>query len=354
MSFSFHSVLVVCVLLLAGPCLHEELFFSKSFSGLTAAHEAVPTHLTSAVHNSPGSQENDGATSASESNQNGPTQGQQGTVKEGQKDTDDRVNAKHATDALPSGHLKKLGEHGSRILTDVVEELDYMPSGKDFYTHFVRKLRPVVIRGSISDWPAVRNWGNESYTREKYGDLIFDVEYTKRYENRHPIKKTMKLREFLDIYKSQPVYLDCPFPQTNMTQDIGIPYCLQCGELLPTVTSTHLLFSSGNTSSSCHQDGYQNLLTLISGTKEVLVANGSYAEYFYPNNFTTVPGLSPIDPESVDLLKFPNVTKVPFHKVRITTNLTWHICKCITNCKKKKQTNIECALVQLGTIVLSS
>ena len=216
----------------------------------------------------------------------------------------------------PAGHLEKLGAHGSPIMTTVVEELDYVPNGKDFYAHFVRKMRPLVIRGAAKDWPAVQFWGSESQMSEKYGDVVFDVEFTKRYENRPPIKKTMSLKEFLKIYKSQPVYLDCPFPQTKMTQDVQVPYCLQCEEIMSRISSTHLLYSSGNTSSSCHQDGYENLLTIISGKKEVLVANSSFTEYFYPNNYTTVPGLSPIDPEAVDLLKFPDIAKVPFHKVR--------------------------------------
>ena len=81
------------------------------------------------------------------------------------------------------------------------------------------------------------------------------------------------------------------------------------------IKSIHLLYSSGNTSSALHHDGYHNLLTLISGTKEVLVASSDNAEHLYANNYTTVPGLSPVDPNSVDLKKFPNISRVSFHKV---------------------------------------
>lgn len=214
------------------------------------------------------------------------------------------------------GHLKKLGEHGSNILIGEIEDIDYVPNGRDFYTYFLRKQRPLVMRGAAADWSAVKHWANETYMREKYGHVIFDVEFTKRYERIHPIKKTMNLSEYLDIYKRKQVYLDCPFPQTDLTSDIMVPYCLQCEEVMSTIASIHLLYSSGNTSSSLHQDGYQNLLTLISGTKEVLVANSNYAEHLYANNYTTVPGLSPVNPESVDLKTFPNVSKVTFHKVR--------------------------------------
>ena len=214
-----------------------------------------------------------------------------------------------------AGHLKKLGELGSNVLIGEIEDIDYVPNGRDFYTHFLRKQRPLVMRGAAADWSAVKHWPNETYMREKYGHVIFDVEFTKHYERIHPIKKTMNLSEYLDIYKSKQVYLDCPFPQTDLTSDIMVPYCLQCEEVMSTIASIHLLYSSGNTSSSLHQDGYQNFLTLISGTKEVLIANSKYAQHLYANNYTTVPGLSPVNPESVDLKTFPNVSKVIFHKV---------------------------------------
>lgn len=217
-------------------------------------------------------------------------------------------------DPLP-GHMKKLGEHSSFITEGEIEEIDFVPNGKDFYEHFLRKRKPLVMRGAIKNWPAVQHWANESYLREKYGDVVFDVQLTKKYEGEFPAKKTMNLNEFLTIYKSKQVYLDCPFPHSTMIQDIFVPYCLQCEEVMPSIASTHLLFSSGNTSSSCHMDGYENLLSLIAGTKEVLVASPKYVEYFYPQNHTTVNIESPIDPEAVDLKKFPKLAEIPFHKV---------------------------------------
>lgn len=218
---------------------------------------------------------------------------------------------------IPKGHLKYLGEHGSPIITGEIEEVDFVPNGKDFYTHFARKRMPLIMRGAISHWPAVKHWANETYLRENYGDVIFDVMLTKKYETILPIKKTMTLSEYLDIYKKENVYLDCPFPQSKMTRDILVPYCLQCDEFGDIISSTHLLFSNGNTSSSLHYDGYENLLSVISGTKEILVANYSYSEYFYNHEFTTINIEAPIDPEAVDLVKYPKLADVTFHKVSI-------------------------------------
>lgn len=213
------------------------------------------------------------------------------------------------------GHMKKLGEHGSVIIEGEIEELSFVPNGKDFYEHFLRKRRPLIMREAIKNWPAVKHWANESYLQVKYGDVIFDIQLTKKYEGEFPAKRTMNLTEFLRIYKSKQVYLDCPFPHSDMIQDIFVPYCLQCEEIMESIASTHLLFSSGNTSSSCHMDGYENLLSVIAGKKEVLVADPKFVEYFYPRNHTTVNIESPIDPEAVDLKKFPKLAEIPFHKV---------------------------------------
>ena len=243
------------------------------------------------------------------------TKEQQIKQKNGNKVCDGKKANEKENDEIFSGHMKKLGEHGSVIMEGEIEELSFVPNGKDFYEHFLRKRKPLIMRGAIKNWPAVQHWANESYLREKYGDVVFDVQLTKKYEGEFPAKKTMNLNDFLTIYKSKQVYLDCPFPHSDMIQDIFVPYCLQCEEVMPTIASTHLLFSSGNTSSSCHMDGYENLLSVIAGTKEVLVANPKYVEYFYPRNHTTVNIESPIDPEAVNLKKFPKLAEVPFHKV---------------------------------------
>ena len=50
-----------------------------------------------------------------------------------------------------------------------------------------------------------------------------------------------------------------------MTQDIPVPSILQCPQLYASLNEANLLWSSGNTSSYLHQDGYANLLTVFEG-----------------------------------------------------------------------------------------
>lgn len=217
------------------------------------------------------------------------------------------------------GNLKKLGEHGAPVIDDFVEELDYVLSGKDFYQHFMRKRTPVLFRGGATKWPAYLHWSNETYLKTKYGNEQLDVEFTKKYENMPPVKKTMSLMEFLEMYKREEVYLDSPIPHTSMTQDIVTPPCLQCQELLSGISSVHLLYSSGGTSSSLHQDGYENLLTVFSGRKEVLLAHYNNSKYLVRNlseqKDRTYTGLAALDPEAVDLIAFPQLVNITFYKV---------------------------------------
>jgi lysine-specific demethylase 8 len=219
----------------------------------------------------------------------------------------------------PPGHLKKLGEHGAPVIEGFVEELDYVLYGKDFYDHFIRKRTPVVLRGAAKEWPAFLHWSNETYLKAKYGKEQHDIEFTKNYENIPPIKKTMSLKEFLEIYKKEEVYLDSPIPHSSMTQDIIVPTCLQCKEILSSIQSIHLLYSNGGTSSSFHQDGYENLLTVFSGRKEVLLAHYNNSKYLYSKNqkHQTYVGLASLKPEAVDLLAFPHLANMTFYKVQV-------------------------------------
>lgn len=217
----------------------------------------------------------------------------------------------------PSGHLKKLGEHGSPVVTTHIEELDYTLNGKDFYSYFIRKRTPVIMRGAARNWPAFHHWQNKSYLIEKYGEQPFRVESTKKYENAPPIHNVMTMKEFLDIFERSEVYLDSPFPQSNMTKDIMLPSCLQCKELNSNITSIHLLYSSGGTSSNFHYDGSENLLSVLSGTKEVLLSHYNNTKYFSKKGEMYANVVSPINPEAVDLIKFPHLVNVTFHKVNL-------------------------------------
>ena len=214
----------------------------------------------------------------------------------------------------PAGHLKQLGKHGEPIVGEITE-LDYMIGGKDFYEKFARKRKPVIFRGVTRNWKSTMYWKNESYLLENYSDVLFDVETGKVYDSALNTRRTMDMKEFLAEFKNKTLYLDSPFPQTPMMNDMELPLMLQCEGKYKSFTSMHLLFSNGNTSSPLHHDGYENFLSSFSGIKVVYIIEPKYGKELYVEFVEDFPGLSPINPQAVDLMKFPLFKDVPFHKV---------------------------------------
>lgn len=243
-----------------------------------------------------------------------------------------------AGEALPPGHMKKLGEHGEPLLGGITE-LDYMISGKDFYEHFARKRRPVMFRNVTRNWMATKQWRNESYLLEKYADVLFDVEMEKVYEGTLNTRKTMTMREFLARYRTESWYLDSPFPQSPMMADMELPLMLQCEERYKNFQSMHLLHSNGNTSCPLHHDGYENFLSVFSGYKVVYMMDPKYGKQLYVEFVEDFPGLSPINPERVDFKKFPLFKDVPFYKVSYVSFYFYFVCRCVVSGKNLPETS---------------
>ena len=220
----------------------------------------------------------------------------------------------HSSTEFWKGHKKKIGEHAIP-LQDQISEFAYMFGGKEFYTHFVRQRKPVAFRGVASDWMAAKQWKNDSYLIEMYGDVLFDVEMGKIYDNNLNTRKTMKMREFLSKYQNNSMYLDSPFPQSDMIRDMQMPLMMGCEELKSAFASMHLLFSNGGTSSPLHVDGYENFLTVFSGVKVIYLIDPKYIQNMYFQDIKTFPSLSPISPEGVDLVHYPLFASTPFYKV---------------------------------------
>ena len=210
------------------------------------------------------------------------------------------------------GHLEAIGSQGT--LLGNVPELKFAPDGRYFYEKFIYGRQPVVIRKAADHWLAVKNWPNETYLNLTYGELPFTVLMDKVYKDSLSVRKDMNLSDFLEIYKDQPVYLDSQFPPSNLINEINLPSILQCKEISSTISDVNLLMNGGNASSPLHHDGYENILAIISGTKKVILFNSSYSKNVYADDFNVLPGLSPIDPQKVDLEKFPNFADIMYYE----------------------------------------
>ncbi|XP_019630143.1 PREDICTED: uncharacterized protein LOC109474297 [Branchiostoma belcheri] len=213
---------------------------------------------------------------------------------------------------LQKCHMKPFGCH--KPPSGTVKVIDSVPDPETFYREYVRKSTPVLMKGGAAHWPAVQKWpGNEEYLTEAFGDEVFKVDFRKVWKSDFAIKKKMKIRDYLKMYRDEPVYLDSSVSITSqMYKDMELPACLACPEQTAKLTSVNLLYSSGNTSYVIHHDGVDNILTVVSGRKTVLVSHPKYSHQLYMNDFTVLPGLAPLDPEEIDLVRYPGVAEVDY------------------------------------------
>ncbi|XP_031573173.1 uncharacterized protein LOC116307162 [Actinia tenebrosa] len=222
------------------------------------------------------------------------------------------------------GHLKPFGSH--RPPDVIVEELKYMISPQDFYMNYVVKHIPVVLKGSVKHWPAYTKWTDE-YLNKTYGNVSFLME-TKN-DDKQNIPPGMKLSEFLDSYQKVNRYLvDEVYP--DMRKDVILPLALRCEEISSYFFVSYFWMSNGGTSSRIHIDTDENLLCVIHGHKSVILVSPEYSNYLYADD-SLVLGVSDIDPQSVDMEKFPRVKNVRYQLANVEEgdivyipNMWWH------------------------------
>ena len=163
------------------------------------------------------------------------------------------------------------------------------------------------------------NWINRNSFEQRFGHEMYNVELRKEQfrngSNEPTTKRKMTLKTFLQQHHQEDLYIDAPLTGSLLLHDLPVPKVLQCAALSQTISSVNLLFSSGQTSSYLHQDGYQNLLTVHAGIKTVLLASPSSSALLYADDFTLHPGLSPVNPDAVNLTRYPLIAHVKFWKV---------------------------------------
>ena len=86
---------------------------------------------------------------------------------------------------VPVGHLKPLGSHRPPE-TNLVDDLEEMPSPQDFWRKYVLPSRAVVLRGAAKHAKAFTEW-TDKYIKEKYADLEIRLEGKKEKSSKVPV-----------------------------------------------------------------------------------------------------------------------------------------------------------------------
>jgi len=179
----------------------------------------------------------------------------------------------------------------------------------------VRLNRPVVIRGGIKQQEYYTKWKDDDYMVKKFGDTMVMVEEQKVEDRMGSGIIDMTLRDYIKGYKDNVWYIvQDVFP--HMLRDVGMPDVLKCDEFHKGMNMVVMWFSSGGTSSVLHNDEQENLLSIVQGTKHLLLFPPEEAPQLYVHEADR-PGLSPITQRSVDMKLFPKFSQATMANVTL-------------------------------------
>ncbi|XP_035670174.1 uncharacterized protein LOC118411794 [Branchiostoma floridae] len=210
---------------------------------------------------------------------------------------------------LPDGHLLPLG--CQREPDGPVKEYAEPLTPIEFWNLHAKYYVPLVYRQAITKAPAVTNWQNDEYIREKYGDL--DVLVEKKNEDRGARPTRMTLSNFLDNYQLEDWYVVSLLPDP-MRAEMQVPRSLLCGTFKKSILESNLWLSAGGTTSLLHYDADHNLHCLISGRKDFIMIDSKYDDQLVMADKRQYSGssFSHLDMDRIDLLAYPQVSDVPW------------------------------------------
>jgi len=213
-------------------------------------------------------------------------------------------------DEKPAGHNKPLGSQ--RPPEGPIIEYTQALNANEYWEKHVKDHIPLVYRGYIKDSPAIKLW-DDQYLAEKYGDLDVLVEH--KTEDRTSTSGRMRLKDFVKNYKDQDMYVVSMFPSEMMGEVKAIPSVL-CGTFKNYTHESNLWISNGGTRSVIHYDADHNLHCLLAGRKDFIMINNNLTTqtnlYFKRKDPGVGSGFSFLDPDTIDMNKFPKISKVPW------------------------------------------
>jgi len=202
-------------------------------------------------------------------------------------------------------------------MTDLpqIERID-APSVGEFEARYVRRSRPVILRGAIDEWPALRRWSAQEL-KARFGDrevpvvrarggTHYDVAGGMHYE-------AIRLGEYIErLTGGQPLDLYVLFRVhevlPELFDDIVVPpYCRDAGWL-----RSKFWFAAPGTRGPLHRDLPENLYAQVSGHKRFLLLDRRCTRMVYRHSFFSgVPNFSPVDAEAPDLERYPLFRDAP-------------------------------------------
>jgi [protein]-arginine 3-hydroxylase / protease len=193
------------------------------------------------------------------------------------------------------------------------------PSEEHFWTKYFNFHHPVKITDCLNEWPATTKW-TIKYLNEIAGYRTVPIELGKKYDSDDWSQGMFLFSEFMKEFmteknlNSQPGYLaqhDLFDQIPQLRKDFSVLKYCTIGIEEPIVKSW---IGPANTISTMHTDNQHNLFCQVKGSKLIILAAPFEASNLYPYE-GLLNNTCQIDPENVDIGKFPLLKNVKFYKV---------------------------------------
>jgi ribosomal protein L16 Arg81 hydroxylase len=186
-------------------------------------------------------------------------------------------------------------------------------SKEDFYNHYIKKQKPLVIQKLTQDWPAYEKW-NLNYIKNVAGDKtvpLYDDRPVSHKEGFNTAHATMKMADYIDLLQSKPtnyrIFLYELMKEVPVLQkDFKWP---QIG--LRLVKQLPMLFFGGeNSKVFMHYDiDYSNILHFqFHGQKQCMLFAPDQTPYLYKVPHALI-AREDINFDEPDFAKFPALQK---------------------------------------------
>lgn len=196
-----------------------------------------------------------------------------------------------------------------------IERID-PPSPEEFEARYVKPSRPVILRGAIDHWPAMRSWSREQLKR-RFGDRTVPVIRRKggaMYDERAGVfYERIRFADYvdlldvggaLDLYMVFRVHEVLP----ELFDDIVCPpYCQGANWY-----RARFWFAAPETRGPLHRDLPNNLYAQITGRKQFVLIDRRLTRMVHRHPlYSGVPNYSPVDAEAPDLEHYPRFRDAP-------------------------------------------
>jgi lysine-specific demethylase 8 len=210
------------------------------------------------------------------------------------------------------------------------------PPPEEFAARYMRASQPVILRGAIDDWPAMRRW-SPAYLKERFGEREMTAVRTREgslYDRRSGMNyETMRVGDYVDLVEAnrqQDLYAVFRVHEVipELFDDIVRPaYCRDARWF-----RSKFFFSGPDTHGLLHRDLPENLYAQVVGRKRFTLLHRRHTRTVHCHSMLSgVPNFSPVDAEAPDFERFPRFREAPVAQVELEPgdvlyipSLWWH------------------------------